>query len=417
MDGLRRRVAAASLRWIDRSLQRLVRPRDDQISWVSDPDYIGNAFHLYRHVLTTRPGLRHVWLVRDPAVRTRVEADLAAFAGSIPTGSRVQVVRRHSARGYWRRLRSRWTFHTHGLWPTASAHRRHVVSLWHGMPIKCIGALNTISPNPHPTFGSLHLATSPLFRYVMAAAFEVPVDGVLVAGLPRCDVLVRPHPLAPPCEAIRGALGLPEGDRLVVWLPTYRTPGHRRGAQPGLAGFRTFLDDLDSEQWSWVEQQAAANETTVVIKLHPHDPLNEVDHDPGLDHVRLVRSATWLATGIELYDLLAISDGLLSDVSSVLIDYLATDRPLGIIGFDEAAYTRDVVFPTHPLLASRRIHDLSTPAGVEAFFTRVRHGPAVGAAEDDLSPWLHDVPSGTGCETVLAAVDLCAERSPEAGGR
>jgi CDP-glycerol glycerophosphotransferase (TagB/SpsB family) len=142
----------------------------------------------------------------------------------------------------------------------------------------------------------------------------------------------------------------------------------------------------------------------VVVKLHPHDPLNAVDVDLDVDHVRLVRSAAWLATGIELYDALAHADGLLSDVSSVLIDLLVTDRPLGILGFDADAYTRDVVFPVSALLDSARIHDLSQLDAIEGFFAQVAgNGPP---PHDDLSPWLYDAPREGACDRVLAAADL-----------
>lgn len=404
--GIRRiRAVSAVLNTVDALAQRIVPPKAERIAWVSDPDYIGNAFHLYRHVLTTRPGIEHVWLTTDPAAKRRIERDLEAFAPSIAPGSSVRVARRHSAIGYWRRLRCRLIFHTHGLYPMSTAHRRAVVSLWHGMPVKCIGALNTISPDPHPTFGTMHVATSHLFRHVIAAAFQATPDQVLRTGLPRCDVLTDPHPLAPSRAAIRTALGVPPDDRLIVWLPTYRTPGHRRDAPPGVAGFQTFLDDLSDEEWQRIDQLAAQHGCRIVMKLHPHDPLNDVDFDLGRERIRLLRSAEWLETGIELYDMLAATDGLISDVSSVLIDYLATSRPLGIIGFDPDTYTRDVVFPVAALLASSRIHDLADEAAVVDFFVRVGR-PERSVVHDDLSPWLNDVERGAGCETVLAAVGL-----------
>lgn len=398
---MRSRILLKALRSLDGLLQRLVPTRSNRLAWVSDPDYIGNAFHLYRHALTSRPDLEHVWLVGNAEARSRILADLDHFAEAVAPGATVRVVDRHTPRGYWSALRSRRILHTHGAFPvTTSAHRRHVVSLWHGMPIKCIGALNTISPNPHPTFGTLHLATSDMFRYVIAAAFRTTVDRVLVCGLPRCDVLAEPHGLAPSPTDIRQALGIPPGRRVVLWTPTYRASA---GGSPGLAP--SFLDDLDHEQWQAVDELAGRHQCTVVVKLHPHDVLDATSFDLGLDHVRVVGARDWLATGIELYDALAVTDALISDVSSVLIDYLATTRPIGIIGFDPATYTRDVVFPVSALLTSSRIHDLSQDGAMADFFAKVEAGTPVAAQDDDLSAWLYDVGAG-GCEAVLQAIGL-----------
>jgi CDP-glycerol glycerophosphotransferase (TagB/SpsB family) len=170
-------------------------------------------------------------------------------------------------------------------------------------------------------------------------------------------------------------------------------------------GFRSFLDELDDDGWKAVADGADRHGCTVVVKLHPHDPLNEVELDLGFEHIRLVRSAEWLGTGIELYDALAHVDGLMSDVSSVLIDLLVTDMPVGIIGFDAGAYTRDVVFPVSALLDSDRIHDLAQPDALEDFFARVA-GTGRTAPRDDLSPWLYDAPREGACDRVLAAAEL-----------
>ena len=407
MGVLRSTAVLRILRHIDSLLQRFVPPRPQQVAWLSDPDYVGNAFHLYRHALVTRPGLEHVWLLGDPRAGARIDVDLEATADAVAAGATVRIVARHSVRGYWAFLRSARVFHTHGAYPmTASARRgRHIVSLWHGMPIKCIGALNTISPNPHPTFGTLHLATSAWFREVIASAFLVPLEQVLLTSLPRCDVLVRPHPQAPPPAAVRAAFGVPDGRSMVLWMPTYRAAVGETGASS-----RSFLDDLGAEHWRAVDDEAGRHGATVVVKLHPHDILNaagrDLDAELGLAHVRVVSAPAWLATGIELYDALAAADGLLSDVSSVLIDCLVTDAPLGIIGFDPAAYTRDVVLPVSSLLTSTRIHDLADPAAVGSFFAEVSRDGTASAPADDLSDWLHDAPAGTGCESVLAAVEL-----------
>lgn len=412
MSGVRggRALVLRLLQALDWLLQVVVRPDPRQVAWISEPDYVGNAFHLYRHTITERTGLTHVWLVVDPAVAHRVEADFAAWGGP-DRGHRLRVVDRHSLVGYWAFLRSRRSFHTHGVYRwTVSAVGRDCVSLWHGMPIKAIGALNTISPNPYPTHGSLHLATSDFFRYVIAAAFDVPTTNVLLTGLPRCDVLHRPHPTAASGPAVRQALGVPPDARLVLWLPTYRTPGHRTHATRGRVGFQTFLDDLTDEQWRRLDDEAGRTGTAVLVKPHPTDPVNDVDvdlrRDLGLHHVRLVSSPAWLTLGLELYDVLAVTDGLISDLSSVLIDWLPTPRPVGMLGFDPATYTRDVLFDVARLQGSRRVHDLSDDAMLVSYFDHVARGAPVSEDGDAVTEWLYRRDLTHGCETVLDAVGL-----------
>lgn len=397
-------VVLRVLRWLDALAQLLVPARDDRVAWISDPDYIGNAHHLYRHVVSTRDAVEHVWLITDPSLRERIEADFVRFGG--PTRQhRLQVLDRHSLRGYLAFLRCRRVFHTHGVYRwTTTAVRRQCVSLWHGMPIKAIGALNRRSPNPHPTFGTLHVATSHFFRYVIAAAFGARDDEVLLTGLPRCDVLYRPHPAAPDAEQVREALGVDRDRHLVLWLPTYRTPGHRQWANDGVVGFQTFLDDLTDAQWDMVEREARRTGTEVLVKPHPHDPLNESGHRLSHEHVRLITAQEWTDLELELYDVLAVTDGLISDLSSVLIDWLPTGRPLGMAGFDPETYTRDVLFPVETLHRSARVHDLSDPSVITAFFDAVASGRR--SPLDDTVTWLYPPDLTDGCETVLDAVGM-----------
>ncbi len=399
-----RQVLLPVLRFLDRLVQLVVPADPRRVAWISDPDYIGNAYHLYRHMVTTRRDLHHVWLVVDEAAGRRIEADFARLGGA-ERGHRLEVVPRHGPRGYLAYLRCRRVFHTHGVYRwVSSAVRRDCVSLWHGMPIKAIGALNTITPNPHPTFGTHHLATSEFFRYVIAAAFRAAPDEVILSGLPRCDVLRAPSPHGPSRAEVCAALGLPADQRLVLWLPTYRSP-RRDAATPG-ATVRTFLDDLPRGQWDRVARDAARTGCTVVVKPHPYDPLNEAELDLDRPHVRFVTAQQWLDTGIELYDALAVMDGLISDVSSVLLDWWPTGRPLGMVGFDPATYTRDVLFDPEVLHASSRTTDLADDAGCADFFDAVAEGRATSSGEDGLSRWLAHPDVVDGCERVLAAVRM-----------
>lgn len=393
---------------VDRCLQLLIRPHGRQVAWVSSPDYVGNSYHLFRHMMATRSGIRHVWLVADEESRLRLQADLESYPRSVVDGSPVLVIRRHSIRGYLTFLRSQYVFHTHGIYrmTTTALRGRRIVSLWHGMPIKCIGALNTRIADPYPTFGTDHLATSAVFRAIIAAAFRADFDRVILSALPRCDALVAPLDLAPSRDRIRDALQIPPSTNLVMWLPTYRTAAARAHFETGVAGPQTFLDDLDEWQLPALDDIAGRHRCTIVVKLHHDDPLNNVDLDLQLANVRFMRAAEFLDLGVELYDVLAFADGLITDVSSVIIDFLTTSRPAGVLGFDPATYTRDVVIPPAALINSRRVHDMADREQFADFFSRVESRTAVDDADDDLRHWLqHDAP-GHGCETVLDALGL-----------
>lgn len=405
-----RRLVIALLAPVHHVLQHLVPTRSNQIAWRSTPDYGDNAFHLYRHLLLTRPGLDHCWLVDDTAVRDRVLDDLGAWAEATQVDNTVRVVAAQSMRGYWTFLRSRHVFHTQGVFRwVRSAVRRDVVSLWHGMPIKAIEALYP-GARPDPAFGTLHLAMSEPYRQVVADAFRVQPRQVLLAQLPRCDVLNAPSPLAVDRERIKRALGVPAGKRLVLWMPTFRTPEDFHIRPPGIAGFRTFLDDLPAGLWEAIDESAGRADCHVVLKLHRGDPLASTGFDPrewGLEHVRYVPKSGWSQLQadlhVDLYDVLAVTDGLISDISSVMIDWLLTTKPLGMVGFDASTYVRKVLIDVGRLRDSARVHDLSDPTGIEDFFARLAAGRDA-CSDPELNDWLCRSDLGPGGEAILSAI-------------
>lgn len=404
----------AVLRGLDRALQVLVPPRRQQVGFLSIPDYTDNVYYAYRHAVRTRTGLELVWLVGDPSVAPRIEAEFADLTRDRPDhGHRLRIEQRRSLRGYLLYLRSRHSFHSHGAYAFSRwAFRRHVVSLWHGMPIKAIGRLNQVSASRKQPFGSLHVATSQAYRYIIACAFGVPADDVLVSGLPRCDALRFGDARATTPAEVRDRLDIPEDHRLILWMPTYRvqhdTPfvhtatrlDRRRG------GDRSFLDDLPDGALAAFSDACAAHGCTLVIKPHPFDVVNHHPVDVGDRHVRFLTSSAFLDTGIQLYDLLAATDGLVSDLSSVLIDYLVTDRPIGLIGFSAATYDRDLVLPMDLFLASDRFHSLSQPGQVDAFCRDVRAQRSFSMQTGEFTTLLQAELPEPSAETVLTAVGL-----------
>jgi CDP-glycerol glycerophosphotransferase (TagB/SpsB family) len=279
-----------------------------------------------------------------------------------------------------------------------------VVSLWHGMPIKCVGRLNTITPNPYPTFGMLHFATSHLFKYVMACAFAVRPEAVRICGSPRCDALLHDNPLKTGKAEVKSLLGIAPERKLVLWMPTYRTEKPRDASSR--QGGRSFLDDIPAWVLDALSRAAVSHNCAIVVKLHGWDSLNDLALPFDYRNIELLRAQDWLRHGVQLYDLVAASDALISDVSSVLIDYLVTSRPIGVLGFDETARTRDLALPIELLAKSSRFTQLRDEAAIDEFLSRVVSGRQSTLGSNDISRLLYEDFELPGSESVLREAGL-----------
>jgi CDP-glycerol glycerophosphotransferase (TagB/SpsB family) len=231
----------------------------------------------------------------------------------------VRVLKVRSGRGVWTYLRSSMVLFTHGLYLSPRPPSNQiVVNVWHGMPIKAIG--RDIGQHDPPRF-SVTLATSDRFAEIIARSFGVPLEDVWVIGLPRNDQLSEHSEINP------------FTNNFTVWLPTYRrsvvgelgNDGDARLGLPTLQAVQELVSSLDS-----VRQQ-------LVVKLHPMA-------DPSEGDVFRAASVTviddlWLSEhDTTLYALLSCSSALITDYSSVAIDYLVTGKPMVLVQQDRRDY-------------------------------------------------------------------------------
>jgi CDP-glycerol glycerophosphotransferase (TagB/SpsB family) len=135
-------------------------------------------------------------------------------------------------------------------------------------------------------------------------------------------------------RAVRRSLGWSEQDTVWLWLPTYR------GALSGGRGGDTVPSSnglpFDDASLSYLTARLASANITLVLKPHPMATVNVGDTREGL-HV--VRQHQIENSGTSLYEMLAAADGLVTDASSVWIDYLLTHRPI-IFAFPDIAEYR-----------------------------------------------------------------------------
>ncbi len=251
--------------------------------------------------------------LQDTALR-RVVVLMTDPASPAPcgSGSKTLRVRKNSPAGLWWFLTARYVFFTHPCFTRKFPRDVVSVNLWHGMPVKKIGWLLE---------GDLGIecaitpVTSPFWGEIMQRAME-PGGELPDIGLPRNDRLFGKR------EAVFATLRLPDECRFFAWLPTYRKSvrGLLR-TDGGEAGNVFEMPDVDPEALNaWLAQR----DVFLLVKPHPMAAAG----GGSLSHLWIVDD-NWLADRkLTLYQLLGAADCLISDVSSVVIDYLLLDRPV-----------------------------------------------------------------------------------------
>lgn len=203
--------------------------------------------------------------------------------------------------------------------------RHLIVQLWHGIPLKRIGRLfpgESGWEDETPLYAAT-VCSSEADRDVMQQAFApLPIERVWLTGLPRnttitADEMHLPIDFRRTLDSIRSRLG---GRKLVLYAPTWR--------------------DADLSHYAFSSEEVAALE----LLLRAHDAVLGVRGHSNVRsndaYTREYESDVFLNFNDipEANLLLRVADVLVTDYSSIYIDYLLTDRPVVHFAYDLQEY-------------------------------------------------------------------------------
>lgn len=260
--------------------------------------------------------LDHVWLVRDghtevPATARAVQYD-SLESWDVLARARYYVVNDSVPLAFRRRP------------------GQTVVQTWHGTPLKQIGHdfMHDYYTSPE-VLEALEHDSAQWSLLASPGSYATPVlkralgyEGeVIESGSPRTDALLRPDPER--IAEIRSRLGLPEGKKVVLYMPTWR---ENRLGWSATSGYRLDLRiDLDAARRELGEDH--------VLLVRGHHKVTEQVRD-GVRDGFVKDVSRWP----DPTDLLLVADVLISDYSSAIFDFVHTDRPILLFTYDLEHY-------------------------------------------------------------------------------
>lgn len=204
------------------------------------------------------------------------------------------------------------------------------VMLWHGCGFKA--RLSNRSCADKYEFMTV---TGDEYAKTYAKAFGLRSEQMLVTGYPKVDYIFHPVP------DWQDLLQIPKADKYIFWLPTFRNTAaaglerHNHTAPTGETGL-PVVNTL--QQMRTLNEKMAEKDTVLLIKLHPFQSRKMVHDVEGMSHIRLIEHDALLKNDIQINQLLGYADALISDYSSVAVDYLVLDRPVAFTLDDIETY-------------------------------------------------------------------------------
>lgn len=297
-----------------------IRP-DSHIWLFSSTDnshYNYNSRYLFEYVKENLPEITPLFVINDPELRNSLSSKYGKQY-FIETES-IQGIRQALSAGVW--------FTSAGLpaYGTGLHKKRLIINLWHGVPLKKIALLDpNLKKAARIYFKKIFsenytciLTTSHELIPLMARSFAVSEDKIKVWGQPRNDGLFQKND----CRKILGQLfpDLPEYTKTVLYAPTSRDYG-----QVQLFPFK----DFDQKQL-----EAFLDEKNMLLFIRTHVA------EQGSAAPYLGKRIRFLGNeqAEDVTGILNIFDCLITDYSSIYIDYLLTDKPMIFLPYDRQQY-------------------------------------------------------------------------------
>lgn len=225
-------------------------------------------------------------------------------------------------RGLYYFLTSKYFFYSFGKYPIKPSRNQMVVNLWHGMPLKKIGNLEEGLERVDYNFFTKLVSSSDFFTPIMKAAFNANDEQMLLVGNIRNDELFEE-----------------EKDKNIIWMPTYRNSKNYHDSQDAII---FSLDDIEFDR---MNNLLADYEYHLYIKLHPLEE-SHFKFKNNYSNIHMLSEETISQDYGTLYKFLGTTSALITDYSSVFLDYYLLNRPVAftINDYEEYKENRGFVF-------------------------------------------------------------------------
>ena len=233
-------------------------------------------------------------------------------------------------------LRSAYVFYTVGQLPIKPSKNQMVIFMQHGnADYKRMGK-NMRIKNGSESYFTYLICPSEFYIKPNAEAYDCSESSIVIAGDPMCDDMLN---------APRNKYDFGKYSKFLVWFPTYR--------QSDYLGYDdSHLDSLiplfKEENYVMLNDYLAKYNIKLIVKLHPVQtaPVGTQRH---FSHLSVYSHDEFNESEYDMYTLMAQSDGMIGDYSSMSMQYLLMDHPMAFVVPDMEDYgkTRGFIFD-HP---------------------------------------------------------------------
>lgn len=265
-----------------------------------------------------------IWIVKDKEFcKNNYSSDKVEFV------SRVERSKIKQLKFYYLISVSKVFFFSHPFWFKKRKKNQIVVHTGHGTPIK---KRKNLSSNFNNKFDWL-IVPNAFCEKLNYDFWLCDYSKMILCGYPRNDFLFSGDK-----QKILNCL-IPGYccEKLIICMPTYKKSKNSVDSEH-LDIFS--LDVITSKQeFFQLNEYLKQRNIQLIIKIHPLQILESMEKS-DCSNIHYIINQDLFNNKVVLYELLGVSDALITDVSSVYIDYLVLNRPIGFLHNSIVNYSR-----------------------------------------------------------------------------
>lgn len=210
------------------------------------------------------------------------------------------------------------------------------IRLWHGCGYK-----DNYQKTAYPRMFDLALVPGELFVKAKAHFWNVDEKYILPIGYPRFDWLRCVDITA---QQLIESFKKNSNTKVVLWMPTFRVDNTGRYSQSNsITQFPIVGNEI--KKWKELDSLCIKNNIVLLVKLHPYQKEYDIPFDI-FSNISEINNQFFERVDLPQYKFIALTNALISDYSSVAVDYLVVNRPIAFTldDYDEYKNTRGFVF-------------------------------------------------------------------------
>lgn len=199
------------------------------------------------------------------------------------------------------------------------------LELWHGFPLKGINLMDgNVRVKNNLNSIDFSISLSQTYSTLLNSCLGIDGDKYKITGYPRNDYLIKSNGRKVLSKILNYDL---TNKKVILYMPTYRKTKNNR-KEDGNKNYNNIFgyDYFEAEKFnSFLE----LNNFIFVFKLHPNEEeLFKDTFDYKYENIKLITGSMLAEHNTDLYEIVNAANLLITDFSSIYLDYLLLDRPI-----------------------------------------------------------------------------------------